>query len=421
MPSNPPRNHPRPRPRMWLAASALALAANTAAAQPGTPLQALFEQAWQLQPEARALPLRRQAAQAQRSSADAWTPEPAALELESKTDRVGSRQGEREYTVGLALPLWLPGERARRAALGDAELQAVHSAAQAAQLQLAGRVRDAWWQWQRACGELTLAQDQEGSAKTLEADVARRLAAGDMARSDHYQAQAGVAQAQAAVAQAQGGCVAARTALTALGGNPELPAVGDSLGMESTPALGQAPGVPPEHPTLAEGERQAALARRQAELIAVQTRANPELTLSAASARGQAGESYQQSVTLGVRLPLGAGVRAQAREAAALAQALEADTRVQRERERLAADIQSAQAQAGAAAAQEQAMARNAELARATRGFVAKAFSLGEADWPTRLRVEQDAQLAERQWQRARVDAAAATSTLRQALGLLPE
>ncbi|HRO54604.1 MAG TPA: transporter, partial [Alicycliphilus sp.] len=96
-------------------------------------------------------------------------------------------------------------------------------------------------------------------------------------------------------------------------------------------------------------------------------------------------------------------------------------TRVQRERERLAADIQSAQAQAGAAAAQEQAMARNAELARATRGFVAKAFSLGEADWPTRLRVEQDAQLAERQWQRARVDAAAATSTLRQALGLLPE
>ena len=413
---------------MWLAASALALAANTAAAQPGTPLQALFEQAWQLQPEARALPLRRQAAQAQRSSADAWTPEPAALELESKTDRVGSRQGEREYTVGLALPLWLPGERARRAALGDAELQAVHSAAQAAQLQLAGRVRDAWWLWQRACGELALTQDQLHRAQALLADVARRLAVGDMARSDHYQAQAGaaqaqaaVAQAQAAVAQAQGGCVAARMALAALSGRPDLPAAGDGLGVEPAPALNQVPAVPPEHPALADGERQAAVARRQAELAAVQTRANPELTLSTARARGQAGESYQQSVTLGVRLPLGAGVRAQAREAAALAQALEADTRVQRERERLAADIQSAQAQAGAAAARQQAMARNAELARATRGFVAKAFSLGEADWPTRLRVEQDAQLAERQWQRARVDAAAATSTLRQALGLLPE
>ena len=66
-------------------------------------------------------------------------------------------------------------------------------------------------------------------------------------------------------------------------------------------------------------------------------------------------------------------------------------------------------------------MARNAELARATRGFVAKAFSLGEADWPTRLRVELDAVQAERQLARARIDAAAAVSTLRQALGLLPQ
>lgn len=415
----------RPRPRTALLVCIWALAA-TAAAQPtenppASPLQTLFEQAWRLQPEAQSLLLRRQAAQAQRDSADAWSPEPAALELETKTDRPGSRQGEREHTVGLALPLWLPGERARRAALGDAELQAVRGSAQAAQLQLAGRVRDAWWLWQRACGELALTQDQLHSAQALEADVARRLAVGDMARSDHYQAQAGVAQAQAAVAQAQGGCVAARMALAALSGRPDLPAAGDGLGVEPAPALNQVPAVPPEHPALADGERQAAVARRQAELAAVQTRANPELTLSTARARGQAGESYQQSVTVGLRLPLGAGARAQAREAAALAQALEADLRVQRERERLAADIQAAQAQAVAAAARQQAMARNAELARATRGFVAKAFALGEADWPTRLRVEQDALLAERQWQRARVDAAAAISALRQALGLLPE
>lgn len=424
MPSNPPRNHPQPRPRMWLAACAWTLAAATAqpaVAQPGTHLRALFDQAWQRQPEAEALPLRRQAAQAERDAARAWTPEPAALELETKTDRIGSRQGAREYTAGVALPLWLPGERQRRAAVGDAELQAVDSGALAARLQLAGRVREAWWQWQRGCGELALAQDQLASAQMLESDVARRLAAGDMARSDHYQAQAGVAQAQAAVAQAQGGCTAARAALAVLGGGHELPPADQALSAEPAPALDQALPVPPEHPALAEGERQAALARRQAELVAVQTRANPELTLATSRERGQAGEGYQQSVTVGLRLPLGAGVRAQAREAAALAQALAADTRVQRERERLGSEIGAAQAQAAAASAQQQAMARNAELARATRGFVAKAFALGEADWPARLRVEQDAMLAERQWQRARVDAAAAVSALRQALGLLPE
>ncbi|WP_404299886.1 TolC family protein [Alicycliphilus denitrificans] len=403
-----------------------ALAATAAVAQPTAPphtsaLQALFAQAWRLQPEAQALALRRQAAQAQRDGADAWTAEPAALELQTKTDRPGSRLGNREHTVGVALPLWLPGERARRAALGDAELQAVHSSSQAAQLALAARVREAWWLWQRTCGDLALAQDQMDSAQSLEADVARRFAVGDMARADLYQAQAGVAQAQAAAAQAQGACDAARAALSVWGGAQDLHATGQALAAEPEPALDQPLSVPPAHPALAEGERLAAVARRQAELVAVQTRANPELTLSAASARGQAGESYQQSVTVGVRLPLGAGVRAQAREATALAQALEADTRVQRERERLAADLRAAAAQARAAAAQQQAMARNAELARATRGFVAKAFALGEADWPTRLRVEQDAVLAERQWLRARIDAAAAVSTLRQALGLLPQ
>ncbi len=46
---------------------------------------------------------------------------------------------------------------------------------------------------------------------------------------------------------------------------------------------------------------------------------------------------------------------------------------------------------------------------------------LGEADWPTRLRVELDAVQAERQLARARIDAAAAISSLRQALGLLPQ
>jgi cobalt-zinc-cadmium efflux system outer membrane protein len=114
-------------------------------------------------------------------------------------------------------------------------------------------------------------------------------------------------------------------------------------------------------------------------------------------------------------------VRAQAREAAALAQALELETRAERERERLGADIQAAQARVRAATAQREAMARHAELARATRGFVAKAFALGEADWPMRLRVEQDAAQAERQLARARIEAAAALSALRQALGLLPQ
>lgn len=422
---------PRSGALAWACAWALTGGATAAVAQtapaPAAPdLPALFAQAWQRQPEAQALQLRRQAAQAERDSADAWTPEPAALQLEAKTDRIGSRQGAREATVGVALPLWLPGERARKAALGDAALEAAQSRAQAAQLELAARVREAWWGWQRARSDLAQAQGQLASAQALAADVARRYQAGDMARSEHFQAEAGVAQAQALLAEAQGASDAAQLALQALAGAPVPPAP-DAAAASPEPEPSPAPSlalplpVPEAHPALADWLHQARVARRQADLVAVQGRANPELSLSAARERGTADERYQQSITLGVRLPLGAGVRARAREAAALAQALELETRAERERERLAADIQAAQARVRAATAQCEAMARQAELARATRGFVAKAFALGEADWPTRLRVEQDAAQAERQLARARIEAAAARSALRQALGLLPQ
>ena len=114
----------------------LGSAANAQTSHPGTApltLQTLFEQAWQRQPEAQSVALRREAARATRSAAAAWTAEPVALELSTKTDRPGSNQGSREAEVGLALPLWLPGERARKAALADAELQALSSRQRAAQ------------------------------------------------------------------------------------------------------------------------------------------------------------------------------------------------------------------------------------------------------------------------------------------------
>jgi len=179
--------------------------------------------------------------------------------------------------------------------------------------------------------------------------------------------------------------------------------------------------LPADHPAVADWQDQAEVARRAADLAAVQTRANPELTLAATRAREQTGDRTLQSFTVGVRVPLGGGDRARAKELAARADALDAELRAGVERDRLAAEVAAATARVKAAQSQLDAMARHAALARDTRGFVDKAFRLGESDWPTRLRVELDAVQAERQLARARIDAAAAVSTLRQALGLLPQ
>ena len=55
----------------------------------------LFEAAWRLQPEAQAVQARREAVQAQRRAAEAWTPEPPAIEASHKTDRLTRNDGAR--------------------------------------------------------------------------------------------------------------------------------------------------------------------------------------------------------------------------------------------------------------------------------------------------------------------------------------
>ena len=144
--------------------------------EPETPvnflsLRQVFEAAWARQPEAMALQARRDAARAQQEAAQAWTPEPAAVELSYKTDRLNRNTGARELEVGVTVPLWLPSELSRSAALADAESAAIESRATAAQLRTAATIREAWWQWQRARIEAVIARDQLDNARRIAADV----------------------------------------------------------------------------------------------------------------------------------------------------------------------------------------------------------------------------------------------------------
>jgi cobalt-zinc-cadmium efflux system outer membrane protein len=148
---------------------------------------------------------------------------------------------------------------------------------------------------------------------------------------------------------------------------------------------------------------------------------HPELLLATTRERGDASEAYRQTLTLGLRVPFGNNVRQHSLSRAAHADALEAEVRLERERERVHADIEAARTNMTLAAQGRDASAHRAQLAQDLRGFYAQAWQLGEVDLPTRLRIEQDAFEAGRAAARARFAHAAAISTLRQALGLLPE
>jgi len=156
-------------------------------------------------------------------------------------------------------------------------------------------------------------------------------------------------------------------------------------------------------------------------LAATQSRANPELMIATTRDRGASGEAWQQTFTVGVRIPFGAGPRHDARTAAARAETIELQAQLNLERARLAAERDSAKARTESARLQLAAAELRARLARESRGFFDKSFRLGETDLPTRLRIEAEAAEADRQAARARIELAAAISAWRQALGLLPQ
>ncbi len=387
-------------------------------------LSTLLEAAWSRQPEAQSYTERLRAAESLRAANSAWTADAPAMLLQGKTDRPGSGAGGREVEVGVALPLWLPGQRQRAVALSDAQMLTLQGSLKAQRLQLAGLVREGWWQLQRTQTEMALAQTRVTNAQKMARDVARRVKAGDLARADQHQTEGAVAQAESALAEAQGAYEVSLHALRGLTGTQDLlpeNLAAASEGDVSTPLPTLDAPADDQHPLMAQALAQQSMASAQADLVASSRRASPELTVLTTRSKGQTGDPYQQSITVGLRVPFGAGARADARQAEALAAAQEAQAMTVQMRARLQAQAASALARLRGAQAQWQATHRQAQLAKESQNFFDKSFRLGETDLPTRLRIEQEAVQAQKALSRARIDVSAAWSAWWQAMGELPK
>lgn len=377
-----------------------------------------FAAAWTRHSLSQTLPLQREAVAARRDAAAAWTPEPAAIEIGGRSDRFNADRGAQEVELGLALPLWLPGERQASQALAEAEGARLEGRAAAQRLQLAGELRSAWWEWRLARDEVALSDNALDSARRLRDDVARRVAAGDLARADLHQAAAALASAQAEQADVAVRLEAAAARLQWLTG--QRPAVLNGDG-EAAPAKAAEADWLSAHPELQAAQARFEQARQAQALARSRSRANPELTVSTRRERGASGEAAERSWALGLRIPLSSSARHGAAIAEAGAERVEAEIDVERERERLQQTAQLARSQWQAAERRRQASEERAQLARETQRFFDKAFRLGESDLPTRLRIAQETFAAERAASRARIQESAALSAYRQALGLLPE
>ena len=390
----------------------LVLATGAASGARAQSLHEAFEKAWERQPASQAQGYRVAELAARARAAQSWVPAPPSVSVRERSDRFNRNAGTRELEGELSVPLWLPGQRGRLAALVGAETDLQRDALAAARLKLAGEVRDVYWQARSAESDAAVARRRLDDAAALAADVERRLKAGDLARTDFNQAKGAENAARAAVGETELRKTRSLQSFTLLTGLDALPQ-GDEAPAATPPASS-------DHPTLRALERAAAAADARVRQATGDTRDTPELMLIWRRERSSSLEPYASTATLGIRIPLATDSRNEPRIAAANAEYVEARTAILRQTDTVEADILAARRELAQARDALALAAERQRLAAENDQLLGKAFRLGEIDLATRLRIAAERYAADADVDRSRLELGRAASRLKQAFGVLP-
>lgn len=395
-------------PALLLALLCLILALPVRAAT----LAEALEQAWARHPQAAGLAELEAAARAGEALAGGLTPGPAALSVAHLNDAPASGRGKREWEVELALPLWLPGQKAARGAEAGAARVELTARVRVQRLALAGELRATWWTLAAARLAGDLARRHLHSARALAADVERRWRAGDLARTDANLARDEVLAAQAELLAREAEVARAEAAWRGLTGNVP-PAALDA----------EDPGravAGPDHPALDALNQAARLAHARLKLAGETRRDAPELALRWQRERGGGGEPYGNALGVKLSLPFSSPARLTRDTAAARAEARQADADLARAHQSLTLEAEGTRRDLAAAEEQLALTRQRLALLADNLALAEKAFALGEADLASLLRARAAAQEAEARLAREGVARAAAVSRLLQSLGVMP-
>ena len=402
---------------LWLAAplALVALVAGVAAASaPAAPgLKEAVEAAWQRQPQAQAAQARIDALNARRTAAEALLPAPPAIALTHETDQVDRNLGSRSFAGELSLPLWLPGQKDRLKAAIDTERGAYDANLAVARLRVAGEVRESYWQARAATAEMNQVTAALEGLAMLEADVARRVKAGELARVDGNRAEAETQFQRIALAQAEAHRHRALQQFRALTGLAQVPPEDEPRWPGAAPAAGA-------HPVQEADARASQSARARLNQAAADTRDAPEIGIGTTRQRGDFTKPWEQLVLLRVRIPFGGDNRNLPRISAANAELAETLAARAQSAARIDAEAASAEREMQAALGVVPLAEARLALARDTHELVARGFKAGEFDLTTRLRAERELRDAELTRSRAVIESGRANSRLKQAYGVLP-
>ncbi len=375
-------------------------------------LHTALDQAWEKNPQAQTLEAKRAESHAQGVAANSLLPAAPTVILGHRSDQLNNNAGVREWEAGIALPVWLPGQRDARQRQAQAGRAGLEASIRALRLRLAGELREAVWQVRQVEAQIQLDEARTQTAKKLAEDVAKRVRAGELAKTDLNLAQNEWRTAQAAVLQNRNRLLQAQQAYATLTGATVLP---DDIAESA-----QSKPLSDDHPLMEEARQAIEVAQAQVRVASQSRRDNPEVGLSTRREQRSNLDPYASSVALTLRLPLATN----ARNLPLTSAAQTALTSAQSEYTRVRLTLEYNRQQAVQAL---QAIDQLLDLARQQRGaarenleLIQKSFNLGESDLFTLLRARAAAFEAEQAYNQQEIAQALSRARLNQAQGVLP-
>ena len=379
----------------------------------GSTLPALVELAWQRSVAARTLDARQDEASAGRDVAQSWLAGAPTLGLSERSGRWSGDRARHETEISVAAPVLPPGQQSARQQLAARGTDEVQAQLHRARLEVAGAVRTRLWE---AAAARELLAEKEGHLHHLEDlrdEVRRRVAAGDMARSDGLLADQEVLAAKGDISQARGPLREAMARFQLLTGVAELPPLEPEQEPPTQPAVA-------DHARLRAAEASEQRARAAVGLASASVQGAPTVALSMRRERASATTDADRSIGIAVHIPLGGKMRNRPAETLAATQLATAAAELSEARAAIAIEQSQARSQLDYAREALQTATARAGLMREHTALFEKAFKQGERGLAELLRsrtLSHEAEVAVRQ---QRVALGMAHAQLNQVLGILP-
>lgn len=357
--------------------------------------------------------VRRQGEAIRRQASSLLADDPA-LTIRHESDEATDNFGFTSWEGSVQMPLWLPGQRKRRHAVADAtELEAA-SLARFYQWRISGEVRELLWSGRIAQAEVVLARTAVTSAQALEADINRRVLAGELAKTDQILARKETLGSEIALARATANLASLVDEYRLLTGLVELPENIQEEEFSGTVTL-------TDHPALVAASHSVDRARSERDKVRHEKRTNPVLAMGARNERAASGQPVDTILSLELSLPLGL----QGQSAPAIAEAERLFTAEQADYATIRRDIEKQQVLARTERQRtEQALElahQHQKLAAEGLRLTKRAFELGESDLFTLLQARTQAFTSDRELQLRQHERGRAIARYNQALGVIPE